>query len=146
MIAASQALFGRGSLDELSPATLRAALAEAGLVARRRSCPTWPGCSRSPGLVASMKEARRVIAEGGAYVNNERITDVDATVDAGGPAARSVPGAAPRASARSPALSWGNSRPVDDVTRDAPGGFDDQSAGRVTFSLPARNGRNRRKT
>ena len=46
--------------------------------------------------MASMNEARRTIAEGGAYVNNERVTD------AGGhrstrvrPAARPVPGAAP---------------------------------------------------
>ena len=31
VVAASQALFGRGSLAELAPATLRAALAEAGL-------------------------------------------------------------------------------------------------------------------
>ncbi|GAA4579455.1 hypothetical protein GCM10023176_57220 [Micromonospora coerulea] len=32
------------------------------------------------------------------------------------------------------------------MTGDAPGGFDDQLAGGVTFSLPARNGRNRRKS
>ena len=28
-----------------------------------------------------MNEARRAITEGGAYVNNERVTDVEATVD-----------------------------------------------------------------
>lgn len=31
----------------------------------------------------SLKEARRVIAEGGAYVNNTRITETDATVGPG---------------------------------------------------------------
>jgi tyrosyl-tRNA synthetase len=30
--------------------------------------------------VASLNEARRAIAEGGAYVNNERVTDAEAAV------------------------------------------------------------------
>ena len=80
-IAASQALFGRGSLDELSPSTLRAALAEAGLVQVRGELPGVAGLLKESGLVASMKEARRTIAEGGAYLNNERVTDVEATID-----------------------------------------------------------------
>ncbi|WP_420846494.1 tyrosine--tRNA ligase [Micromonospora terminaliae] len=78
-VAASQALFGRGSLDELSPATLRAALTEAGLV-HLDELPDVAGLLKESGLVPSMKEARRVIAEGGAYVNNVRIAEVDATV------------------------------------------------------------------
>ncbi|MFI6263123.1 tyrosine--tRNA ligase [Micromonospora sp. NPDC051006] len=78
-VAASQALFGRGSLDELSLATLRAALTEAGLV-QLTELPDVAGLLRDSGLVPSMKEARRVIAEGGAYVNNNRVTEVDATV------------------------------------------------------------------
>ena len=36
---------------------------------------------KESGLVASMNEARRTIAEGGAYVNNERVTDAEAAVD-----------------------------------------------------------------
>ena len=32
------------------------------------------------GLVASANEARRTIAEGGAYVNNERVTDAEAVL------------------------------------------------------------------
>ena len=48
-IAASQALFGRGSLAELAPATLRAALAEAGLVRSRRAARRGRRCSGSPG-------------------------------------------------------------------------------------------------
>ncbi len=80
-VAASQALFGRGSLDELAPETLRAALTEAGLVSLDE-LPDVAGLLKESGLVPSMKEARRVIAEGGAYVNNTRISEVDATVSA----------------------------------------------------------------
>ncbi|MEU5831642.1 tyrosine--tRNA ligase [Micromonospora tulbaghiae] len=80
-VAASQALFGRGSLDELSPETLRAALTEAGLV-HLDELPDVAGLLKESGLVPSMKEARRVIAEGGAYVNNTRISEVDATLSA----------------------------------------------------------------
>ncbi|MEU5948974.1 tyrosine--tRNA ligase [Micromonospora sp. NPDC047465] len=79
VVAASQALFGRGSLEELTPATLRAALTEAGLV-HLDELPDVAGLLRDSGLVPSLKEARRVIAEGGAYVNNNRVTETDATV------------------------------------------------------------------
>ncbi len=80
-VAASQALFGRGSLDDLAPETLRAALTEAGLVQLTGELPDVAGLLRDSGLVGGLKEARRVITEGGAYVNNTRVTDVDATVD-----------------------------------------------------------------
>ncbi|WP_112620281.1 tyrosine--tRNA ligase [Micromonospora saelicesensis] len=79
-IAASQALFGRGSLEELAPETLRAALTEAGLVRLTGELPDVAGLLRDSGLVSGLKEARRVIAEGGAYVNNNRVTEVDARV------------------------------------------------------------------
>ncbi|WP_285792172.1 tyrosine--tRNA ligase [Micromonospora sp. NBRC 101691] len=79
-VAASQALFGRGSLGELAEGTLHAALTEAGLV-QLTELPDVAGLLRESGLVTSMKEARRVIAEGGAYVNNERVTETDAVVD-----------------------------------------------------------------
>jgi tyrosyl-tRNA synthetase len=79
-VTASQALFGRGSLTELSAETLRAALAEAGLAEVRGELPTATVLLQTAGLVKSGGEARRTIAEGGAYLNNERITDPDATV------------------------------------------------------------------
>ncbi|MDT4992635.1 MAG: tyrosyl-tRNA synthetase [Actinoplanes sp.] len=79
-IMASQALFGRASLDELSAETLRAALAEAGLLSVRGELPTVVAMLQQSGLVKSGGEARRTIAEGGAYVNNERVTDPEATV------------------------------------------------------------------
>ena len=80
VVQASQALFGRGSLDSLSPATLRAALAEAGLVSLPAPLPTAATLFKESGLVSSMNEARRTIGEGGAYINNERVTDPEAAV------------------------------------------------------------------
>jgi len=77
-VTASQALFGRGSLESLSAETLRAALAEAGLAEVRGELPTVAALLQQTGLVKSGGEARRTVAEGGAYVNNERVTDVDA--------------------------------------------------------------------
>lgn len=79
-VAASQALFGRGSLAELSAETLRAALSEAGLTQVRGELPTATVLLQQAGLVKSGGEARRTIAEGGAYVNNERVTDPEAVV------------------------------------------------------------------
>ncbi|MDT5041622.1 MAG: tyrosyl-tRNA synthetase [Actinoplanes sp.] len=79
-IMASQALFGRASLDELSAETLRAALAEAGLLSVRGELPTVVALLQQSGLVKSGGEARRTITEGGAYVNNERVTDPEATI------------------------------------------------------------------
>jgi tyrosyl-tRNA synthetase len=81
VVAASQALFGRGQLADLTPATLQAALSEAGLTELRGELPPAAGLFKESGLVASMNEARRTIAEGGAYINNERVADPEATVD-----------------------------------------------------------------
>jgi tyrosyl-tRNA synthetase len=77
VIAASQALFGRGTLDELDPGTLGAALVEAGLttISAGPELPTYASLLKESGLVSSMNEARRAIADGGAYVNNTRVTD-----------------------------------------------------------------------
>lgn len=85
-VAASQALFGRGSLDELAPETLRAALVEAGLVQMpggpAGELPSVAELFTAAGLVAGRNQARRTVAEGGAYVNNQRVTDPDAPVPA----------------------------------------------------------------
>jgi tyrosyl-tRNA synthetase len=81
VIEASQALFGRGSLASLNAATLRSALVEAGLsVVPALASPAE--LMRASGLASSLGDARRTIAEGGAYLNNERITDADAPVPA----------------------------------------------------------------
>ena len=77
-----QALFGRGSLEELSADTLRAALTEAGLLAVRGELPPVTALLQQSGLVATANEARRTISEGGAYINNERVTDGEAVLPA----------------------------------------------------------------
>jgi tyrosyl-tRNA synthetase len=74
-VAASQALFGRGSLDSLSAGTLRAALASASLTEVRGELPPVVDLLIRSGLASSANDARRTIAEGGAYLNNERVTD-----------------------------------------------------------------------
>ena len=81
VIAASQALFGRGSLADLAPSTLRAALNEAGLLTVTGELPPVAALLKESGLVASMNEARRAIADGGAYINNTRVTDPEQIVE-----------------------------------------------------------------
>jgi tyrosyl-tRNA synthetase len=83
VISASLALFGRGDLRSLDPATLRAALAEAGLVrVAATSVPSVAELLAQTGLVASRSAGRRAVAEGGAYLNNARVTDADYVPDA----------------------------------------------------------------
>jgi tyrosyl-tRNA synthetase len=75
---ASAALFGRGDLAALDEGTLGAALIEAGLT-RVEPGRTVVQMLVSSGLAGSLSEARRTVAEGGANVNNERITDAERT-------------------------------------------------------------------
>jgi tyrosyl-tRNA synthetase len=77
--AASAALFGGGALHELDPATLGAALREAGSAQLRRGdgMPTIVDLLVVAGLSKSRGEARRTVGEGGAYLNNERVRDPD---------------------------------------------------------------------
>ena len=76
VIAASQALFGRGELRELSAATLAAAMAEAPTGETRLSDgATIVDLLVTSGLVDSKSAGRRAVKEGGAYVNNVKITD-----------------------------------------------------------------------
>ena len=75
---ASRALFGRGELDELPEPTLAAALREAGAVdLSAADRPTIVDALVASGLVDSKSAARRAVGEGGAYLNNERVTDPD---------------------------------------------------------------------
>ncbi len=80
---ASGALFGRGELSGLPEPTLAAALCEAGAVhlnADQR--PTVVDAFVATGLAGSKSAARRAVDEGGAYVNNERVTDPDLVLSA----------------------------------------------------------------
>jgi tyrosyl-tRNA synthetase len=75
--AAGRALFGRDDLSVLGEQTLGAALTEAGSVTVDGEVPTIAQLLQLTGLVASLSEARRTVKEGGAYLNNERVTDAD---------------------------------------------------------------------
>ncbi len=81
VIAASQALFGRGELDALDERTLEAAVAELPRATAQVGDPVVDLLVAS-GLVASKGAARRAVAEGGAYVNNVKVTGEDATLGA----------------------------------------------------------------
>ena len=75
--AASTALFGGGDLADLSGPTLGAALREAGAT-RIDPDDVLPGILDllvDTGLARSKGEARRTVAEGGAYLNNRRVED-----------------------------------------------------------------------
>ncbi|MCG2798435.1 MAG: tyrosine--tRNA ligase [Cellulomonas sp.] len=76
VIAASTALFGRGTLAGLDASTVQAAVAElpviAGTVGDR-----IVDLAAGVGVVESKAAARRAIAEGGLSVNNDRVTDPD---------------------------------------------------------------------
>jgi tyrosyl-tRNA synthetase len=78
---ASAALFGGGALQDLDPDTLAAALREAGSVEVKRAdpMPDVVDLLVAAGLSKSKGEARRTVAEGGAYLNNERVSDPELT-------------------------------------------------------------------
>ena len=87
-IAASQALFGQGSLADLDERTLAAVAAEvrAAEVPRHGGAASTTASGLPPianlmvaaGTVATVSAARRAIAGGGAYLNNQKVTDVNA--------------------------------------------------------------------
>jgi len=80
---AAAALFGRGDLAQVDPMTLRAALAQAGLATwHADGLPTPAQALHAAGVVPSLSAARRAVAEGGAYVNNERMTVPDEPIAA----------------------------------------------------------------
>jgi tyrosyl-tRNA synthetase len=81
--AAGRALFGRAELTDLDPATLAAALTEAGSVAVEDPAVPVSTLLQQAGLATSLSDARRTVKEGGAYVNNVRVTDADAVPEPG---------------------------------------------------------------
>ena len=87
VIAASQALFGQGELADVDERTLEAAKAEipstditfsGGLNGTESQLPPIADLMAETGIVPSKSAARRAIAGGGAYLNNRKVTDVDA--------------------------------------------------------------------
>lgn len=73
---AAEALFGHGDLHALPARTLFSALDEAGAVGIGH-VPALVDALVACGLASSKSDARRAIADGGAYVNNERVTDTE---------------------------------------------------------------------
>jgi tyrosyl-tRNA synthetase len=79
---ASRALFGRAELTDLPEPTLAAALREAGAVELATTDrPTIVDALVATGLADSKSAARRAVSEGGAYVNNHRVTDPDLVLE-----------------------------------------------------------------
>ena len=74
--AAARALFGQGDLQELDEETLAGALAELPrtTVSKDQPIPTWVDLLAATGVVDSKSAARRIVKEGGAYLNNEKIS------------------------------------------------------------------------
>jgi tyrosyl-tRNA synthetase len=76
VVAASSALFGRGDLHDLDAGTLGAALAEVPHAdVRVAERPTIVDLLVATGLAESKGAARRTVGEGGAYVNNTKVSD-----------------------------------------------------------------------
>lgn len=80
VMAASEALFGKGDLASLDAATLKSALEEL------PNAVVAPGTSVTDALVAtalvaSRSEARRAIEQGGVSLNGEKVTDPEAPVE-----------------------------------------------------------------
>ena len=71
-------MFGGGDLSSIKPDTLASALREAGgTTLPAGELPAILDLLVAAGLVKSKGEARRTVAEGGAYLNNVRIEDPD---------------------------------------------------------------------
>jgi tyrosyl-tRNA synthetase len=82
-VAAADALFGKGSLRDLPAGTLQAVAKElnASAVPTVEGLPV-AGALHAAGVVPSVSAGRRAIAEGGAYVNNAKVTDAEAALTA----------------------------------------------------------------
>jgi len=76
---ASEALFGRGELSSLDAATLEGCARELGGGAVSAGASVVDALVEA-GVVDSKSAARRAIQEGGAYVNNVKVSDADATL------------------------------------------------------------------
>lgn len=77
--AAAKALFGQGELSDLDLETLSGALSELPrtTIVHGAPIPTWVDLIVATGLVESKSAARRIIKEGGAYLNNQKISGED---------------------------------------------------------------------
>ena len=81
VILASQALFGQGELKDIDKNILVAALSEAGLtkIKLTTEMPNILDILQQTNLCESKSAAKRTVEEGGAYINNVRISDFNWT-------------------------------------------------------------------
>ena len=72
---AAKALFGHSDISELDLATLDSALAQLPRtqIAKGEPLPTWVDLLAATGVVDSKSAARRIVKEGGAYLNNQKV-------------------------------------------------------------------------
>ena len=80
-MAAASALFGRGELAELSAQTLDGVVHEVGGHQVEGDVGIVDALVAA-GVAKSKGDARRIIAEGGAYLNNQKVTDPELTLTA----------------------------------------------------------------
>ena len=76
---AARALFGQAELADLDEKTLAGALAELPrtTVKAGEEIPSWVDLLAATGVVDSKSAARRIVKEGGAYLNNEKVAAED---------------------------------------------------------------------
>ncbi|MFC9984264.1 tyrosine--tRNA ligase [Microbacterium keratanolyticum] len=89
VIAASEALFGQGDLTTLDAETLRTALEELPHATAASGTPVVEALVET-GLVSSLSEARRAIAQGGVSLDGAKVEDESATVTGSLPGGVSV--------------------------------------------------------
>jgi tyrosyl-tRNA synthetase len=76
---AAKALFGQGEIADLDLSTLQSAIQELPRtsIAKGAPIPTWVELIVAAGVVDSKSAARRIVKEGGAYLNNAKISSED---------------------------------------------------------------------
>jgi len=78
---AAKALFGQGEISDLELSTLDAALGQLPktTIKKGEAFPSWIELLVATGVVDSKSAARRIVNEGGAYLNNKRVESEDFT-------------------------------------------------------------------
>ena len=78
---AARALFGQGEISDLALKTLDSALAQLPKTQLKKGepFPSWVDLLAATGVVDSKSAARRIVKEGGAYLNNKKVENEDFT-------------------------------------------------------------------
>lgn len=78
---AAKALFGQGEIADLDLKTLESALSQLpkAIIKKGDPYPTWVDLLAATGVVESKSAARRIVKEGGGYMNNKKVESEDFT-------------------------------------------------------------------